>query len=247
MDAALVLGSAMCCVSVACVLVIALSDSAAAGEHTGDLIAVLEDRLNGAILPGTGAGKGKSFAKGYRGSPFPLQACVLAFDVLFEPDFEWACRGKVGGLFVGTGSASGGNYSRDGASLRFMWEGASTPVVPFAYAYVPEGSQDQQPPPLSKQPEFGAALFQKEFGRILRPGQWYHIELGIKLNTLGKSDGVLYMAVDGKSYKQTGVVWRLVDVGITKAEINSFVGGGCQSTRKSGMQLRNMAVHTWKD
>lgn len=179
------------------------------GRHTGASLAVLEQGpLDIHIRGGAGAGTGMAnFSKNYTGRPFPYRGnMVLAFDILFHPGFEWSCRGKVGGLYVGTGTASGGNYSPDAASHRLMWEGAGTP---FSYVYVPQGSHAQQPPQLGRVSRYGQAVFQQDFQGALRTGTWHRVELGVRLNTVGRADGALLLGVDGKTRVLEGVVWRL--------------------------------------
>lgn len=219
---------------------------AKAGKHTGALVTTLAKSLSGVIEAGTGAGSGKSFSKNFSGSPFPMQACVVTFEIMFDKGFEFGCRGKVGGLFVGTGSASGCNYSKDGASLRMMWE-AGPPSTAFAYTYVPDGSQKIQPRELSEVTRCGQDATDKKFGAKMTPGNWYRIELGIKLNTVGKKDGVLYMAFENDSVVVNGVTWRTQNIPITKFSYNVFHGGPCNATRRSTLQLRNVEVHQWKD
>lgn len=269
----LVIAAILCCISIIIALVYAYTmkysapssataDTAAAdtesadtvttsatrtGKHTGQLLAVLSKSLTGVLEPGTGAGKGKSFSKQFKGAPFPLQSCVATFDVMFEKGFDFGCRGKVGGLFVGNGVASGCRHSKDGASLRLMWEGSKEPVVAFPYTYVSDGTLEKQPKELAKKVNCGQDPSAKKFGAKMTTGVWYHIEIGIKLNTVGKNDGVLYMGFGNDTFVLDGVIWRTQNVPITKFDINSFLGGGCSTTRKSTLNLRNVEIHAWKD
>ena len=48
---------------------------------------------------------------------------VVAFDIYFAPGaWQWSKGGKIGGLFVGPGVASGYRHSDNGASHRIMWQ-----------------------------------------------------------------------------------------------------------------------------
>lgn len=218
---------------------------AGASNHTGAVLATYDARLNVAIRAGTGAGGGKSFGKSYGGRPFPAaNALVVSFDIFFAPGFEWGCRGKVGGLYVGTGSASGCNYSTNGASHRLMWEGDGTP---FAYVYIPQGTAGRQPRELASPSSCGQGVFKKDFARMFTTGKWFHVELGIKLNAPGAADGQLMLSVDGKSRTLGGVVWRTSNLPITSFRFNVFHGGPCKATKNSAMQLANVKAHAWKD
>lgn len=206
------------------------------------VIAVLEPgSLQAPIQPNSGAGSGvRSFQKTYafrhRGG------MVVAFDIMFQPGFEWSCRGKVGGLHVGTGAASGGNYSTDGASHRLMWEGNGDA---FSYVYVPLGSHARQPPELRRVLTYGQGVFKDDFRGALKAGTWHRVELGVRLNTVGRSDGALLLGVDGKVRMLEGVLWRLQDLDIRGFKINVFHGGGCTATRSSSLTIKNIVSREW--
>lgn len=208
----------------------------------GRIIAVLEPGpMQVPIRPNSGAGSGvASSAKIY-----PLRrkgGIVAAFDIFFQPGFEWSCRGKVGGLFVGTGAASGGRYSTDGASHRLMWEGNGDA---FSYVYVPLNSYDRQPPALRRVRSYGQGVFEDDFRGALKTGVWHHVELGVRLNSVGRSDGALLLSVDGKTRVLEGVMWRYQDLDIQGFHINVFHGGGCLATRNSSLTLKNIETREW--
>ena len=217
------------------------------GGSAGRVLATLErGPLNVSIRPGSGAGAAKSFSKSYTGRPFPhrdASGLIVSFDILFNDGFEWSCRGKVGGLFVGTGSASGGSYSRDGASHRLMWEGNGDA---FSYVYVPQGSHARQPAALGRVSQYGQGVFEQDFRGALAAGRWHRVELGVRLNGAGRADGALLLSVDGKTRVLEGVMWRLGDQDIRAFHLNVFHGGGCTATRTSSLVLKNIEAREWR-
>ena len=214
-------------------------------DHTGTLIGVVDKGpivVN--VVRGSGAEGSKGWARSYVRSPFPSRASVVVtFDILFHDNFEWSCRGKVGGVYVGTGSASGGNYSTDGASHRLMWDkngGA------FSYVYVPKGTQARQPAPLNEVWTMGVGVFEGEYNGALVANTWHRVGLGVKLNTVGKSDGALMLSIDGKKRVLSGVLWRLSNLDIRLFKLNVFHGGGCIATRDSALTVRNIELRAWE-
>ena len=213
--------------------------------RAGKLLGTLErGPMVATILAGSGAGNGVArFSKTYMGAPFPLRAgAVVTFELFFHPGFEWSCRGKIGGLYIGTGKASGGNYSTNGASHRLMWESEGDA---FSYVYVPSGTQARQPPALSSVRQYGQGVFESDFKRALATNQWNKIELGVRLNGVGQTDGQLLLGVNGKVRVLSGVTWRTSALDIRAFHINVFHGGGCSATRQSKVSFRNIEVHDW--
>lgn len=216
-----------------------------------------EGRLLGTVLKGDlrvkharGTGPGRhALQRAFRGDPFPLKkGCVVKFDVKFEPGFEWGCRGKIGGLRIGPGNADGGEYSRDGASLRVMWDAGGGA---YAYVYVPQGTHRLQPGPLSVKKKHGAEVFKEAFEDAFRGGDWHTITLGVKLNTMNKgskpnADGVLLIGI-GKTQRQLdNVVWRVHDaIDVDRFVLGVFHGGPCRATRTSFSNYRNVRVYDW--
>lgn len=230
------------------------------------LLRVLQkEELVMTIWPGMGAG-------GKHAKPDPLfqlsfgpnQSVVARFQVKFDTGFEWGCRGKVGGLFVGTGDASGGHSSEHGASARLMWDGPTR--TGYAYVYVPEGSRHMQPqelrvpPPSSDGKETGNHVWRNDpflVGKFA-DHNWHDVALGIKLNSFTKGannrDGALWLQIDGATKLLPGVVWRKrPGIGISKFQVRVFHGGpegppkkgGCDSTKTSTLRVRNVQLWSW--
>jgi hypothetical protein len=190
----------------------------------------------------TTAGGGRGFSQKW---PIPSQfknAVKMSFDINFQPGFSFGNNnhsegGKVGGLHVGKGAASGCRHTRDGSSLRLVWDGG--PDKRFkgsgasAYTYLPVGTKGKQPAFIEKEgsPNCGFHIWRKESDNIFsNTGSWYNVVLGIKLNDVGKNNGSIYYEIRGpKSFRaeEGGVIWReLNDMFIREASISSFFGGG---------------------
>jgi hypothetical protein len=190
----------------------------------------------------TTSGGGRGFSQKW---PVPSQfknAVKLSFDINFQPGFSFGNNnhsegGKVGGLHVGKGAASGCRHTRDGSSLRLVWDGG--PDKRFkgsgasAYTYLPVGTKGKQPAFIEKDgsPDCGFHFWRKESDNIFSAtGSWYNVVLGIKLNDVGKNNGKIYYEIKGpKSFRaeEGGIVWReLNDMDISEASISSFFGGG---------------------
>jgi len=190
----------------------------------------------------TTAGGGRGFSQKW---PVPSQfqnAVKMSFDINFQPGFSFGNNnhsegGKVGGLHVGKGAASGCRHTRDGSSLRLVWDGG--PDKRFkgsgasAYTYLPVGTKGKQPAFIEKDgsPNCGFHFWRKESDNIFSAtGSWYNVVLGIQLNDVGKNNGKIYYEIKGpKSFRaeEGGVIWReRNDMNIREASISSFFGGG---------------------
>lgn len=211
---------------------------------------VYSGTINIRIQPGSGTGSSSSgkhaYNRAFTGAPFPISSggIILSFDINFGSGFEWGCRGKIGGLVVGTGKASGGQFSENGASLRAMWDrdGGS-----YVYVYVPSGTEDRQPAPVRPRGDNGGIVWQNQYRRVFRTNTWHRVDLGIKLNTPGKYDGRLLYAVDGKTNVLNDVLWRKGNYSIGMFALGVFHGGGCEATRQSNMSIKNIRVYKWAE
>jgi hypothetical protein len=199
--------------------------------------------INVRIQRGMGAGGRHALHKQWKGSPFPFRdGALVGFDVNFAPGYEWGCQGKLGGLFIGTGKASGGVYSSDGASHRIMWDRGGGA---HAYVYIPKGTAGRQPSLLSRPGNYGQGVWKRDFAGVFKPGTWHRVELGVKLNTPGRSDGLLLMRIDGISRSLSGVYWRQGSEPITRFAFGVFHGGPCSAQANSSLQFRNVQVRRW--
>lgn len=148
--------------------------------------------------------------------PKTLEHATLSYEIFFEEGFDYGLGGKMIG-FRNTPSLSGGNASAmaqsTGFSGRMMWNEYRKMKL---YFY----SQGMPGP-------YGWDLKAGEFGD-LKPSVWHQIELEIKMNTVGKADGIVIA-------KQNGVVLARVEnvvlrtasspQKITELYVDTFMGG----------------------
>lgn len=117
----------------------------------------------------------------------PSDEYFFSYRVKFEDGFDFVKGGKLPGLAGGTAN-SGGNIpnGHDGWSARMMfWEGGTLSF----YLYSPAQSS-----------KWGERLFMKEPGGDtvkIHTGNWHTIIQYVKMNTVGKTDGVLKGWFDG--------------------------------------------------
>lgn len=181
---------------------------------------------------------------------FPVRrgGLLVSFQVKFHKGFEWGCRGKIGGIFVGTGQASGFRQSKRGASHRVMWDSDGGA---HAYVYVPKGSVRLQPPELDQRTADGQSVWLEDFaGALRKPDAWHDVRLGVKLNSVRngvpRNDGKMLLRINGLERVLDGVVWRLFDdVAIESFVINVFHGGPCHATRGSTLEIRRVKATSW--
>ena len=152
-------------------------------------------------------------------------AIVFSWEVFYPNGFQFARGGKFGGVGVGYGAASGGNFSTTGASNRVMWQSDGGVI---AYVYPPSGLWQKVPGLDAK--GYGTGFFQRELSRSLKTDSWNKIEIGTKLNTfkngVPQADGETSVTVNGKRMVQTGINWRKSeDLKIAKFDIGTFFGG----------------------
>ena len=182
---------------------------------------------------------------------FPGEAVRMRFKVMFEPGFPWGpamkkSGGKIIGLWVGTGAASGGSYSTTGASYRLTWS-YNGGVGPYLYPQLrqkhdkkrsgenPTWAQLDQSAEVQRASNIAAGLHvfyprnKKDPGSWdmrLREGVWNEVEMFMRLNTPGRQDGVLELTVNGVTKRLSSVRYRYDNAKITGAKIHSFFGGG---------------------
>ena len=153
-------------------------------------------------------------------------AVVFSWEVYYPIGFKFARGGKFGGVHVGYGAASGGNFSTTGSSNRVMWQ---TDGGIIAYVYPPSGLWQKQPG-LNANHGYGTGFFNRELARSLKTDSWNKIELGTKLNTFKngapQADGETSVTVNGKRMVQTGINWRRSeDLKISSFDMGTFFGG----------------------
>lgn len=173
---------------------------------------------------------------------------VVAFDVYFDPKaWAWSKGGKIGGLFVGPGVASGYRHSDDGASHRMMWQRDGGAI---SYIYPP--AKLPQADPKLKPDGHGIGYFGNTFDKVLKVGQWNHVEIGVKVNTFSGTkpnpDGKSMLTINGKTGTLDNVRWaKSPDLKIHAFEFSTFFGGPDPATVDSVLYAKNFEVYKWKD
>jgi hypothetical protein len=124
------------------------------------------------------------------GLPLADGGYVFGFDVFFPTGYKFAKGGKFGGVYMGEGSASGGHHSPNASSNRIMFQVDGGAIL---YVYPPLGAK-QADPRLQGDPDYGFGVFNKEFAKCLKTGQWNHLEIGTKMNTYSQQT-ILFMVV----------------------------------------------------
>lgn len=175
---------------------------------------------------------------------FPSESCRVRFKLWFDDAFEWnetsshRVGGKLGGFRIGTGPSTGGRYSDSGASFRLVFRrnrGANAYMYPQLRGSSSNPSWDEldQCPALRAQSyqAMGVHIFAPEPKReaqlFFKSGQWNDVEMFCKLNTPGKQDGVMELAVNGQRRRLDCVRYRYTkDMLIERFYLEVFFGGG---------------------
>lgn len=175
---------------------------------------------------------------------------VVAFELYFDPKaWHWSKGGKIGGLFVGPGVASGYRHSEDGASHRMMWQRDGGAI---SYIYPP--AKLKQADPDLKPDGHGVGYFgdDKFPAGTLKVGRWNRVEIGLKINTFtgGKPnpDGKSVLTINGVSGVLNNIRWaKSPDLKIDNFGFTSFMGGPDPAVIDSVMYVKNFEVFRWKD
>lgn len=156
----------------------------------------------------------------------PAREATFAFDVYFARGWNFSQGGKIGGLFVGTGDASGYAHSPTASSHRIMWQKDGGAI---SYLYPPSGLP--QTDPTLQDSGHGIGYFKDIFpAGTLKVGAWNSVVLGVKLNTFSASlpnaDGVATLQINGVRGVKNDIRWaRSPDLLITSLQFNTFFGG----------------------
>lgn len=182
---------------------------------------------------------------------FPSHQVRVAFKLWFDDSFPWTptpasprIGGKLGGLRVGQGKASGGAFSATAASARLTWANEGG-VLAYLYPQLRRDYRDDDSSNISwelldQTPAFqkvsainkGVHVFMppggKKRGRfrlVMRKGQWNDVQMFCRLNAVGKYDGVLEIVVNGVTERVDQVRYRHTDVPLTSWLFHTFFGG----------------------
>lgn len=176
---------------------------------------------------------------------FPANEARVTFKIYFDEAFPWTktatqrVGGKLGGFMMGEGKASGGVYTEGAASYRVTFQ-EDRGVVAYVYPELrdsfrgaPSWAQLDQRPELQRISSafVGVHIFETKGKAMLRvrPG-WNTIEMYMKLNTPGKHDGIIELAVNGESRRFEGIRYRYSpNMRIERFHLSPFFGGGDKS------------------
>lgn len=179
----------------------------------------------------------------------PATDVTLAYQVRFDDTFEWSKGGKLPGLFIGYGDASGGEHSATAASCRLMWQRDGGVV---AYVYTPAGvkqsaSYARAAPRAGR--KYGDKVFRSANMAVGR-GRWNSVVMRVKLNGFdadGKPvpDGVVTVSVNQQTATLEGIIWRRkLDVKVSHIMFSTFYGGKWRCPRDTFAEFRAVSCIT---
>jgi hypothetical protein len=130
-------------------------------------------------------------------SRFPLSRNVmeatLSYDVRFGEDFQWVKGGKLHGLGPDDPVTGGKERAPEKWSARLMFGGKGE-----TKSYLYEQSPDKK---------YGIGGVSK--APVFKKAVWHNVVIRMKLNTLGKADGMFSVSIDGKEVnKESSVEFR---------------------------------------
>jgi len=155
----------------------------------------------------------------------PRQEIYFQYSVQFQQDFKFQKGGKLPGVYGGRVECSGGNAALDCFSLRLMWRKNGNGE---AYLYVPKNEQDPSistiPPFTEINPTYGISAGRGAFK--FTAGQWDTVGMYVKLNEIGKANGIFKVWHNNKlAIEFDKVVWRTMDISIDGIQFETFFGG----------------------
>ncbi|MDD5290787.1 MAG: hypothetical protein PHZ04_01595 [Patescibacteria group bacterium] len=137
--------------------------------------------------------------------------------VKFPYGFEFVKGGKLPGLVGGEANTGGQKPNgKDGWSARIMWQKGGA-IRQYVYHVA------------QKDPLYGDGRPWQEEGEncLFTQGQWHHVENYVKMNTLGKSNGVIISWLDGRLVMdEEDFRFRdIPEIGIDAFYFSTFFGG----------------------
>lgn len=165
----------------------------------------------------------------FRSKVISATEAVLTYKVYFDPSFKPAKGGKLPGLYGGShGHCAGGVLSNgiDCWTARLMWQKQQIEGVIYAYIPQKENLHFCQQKIASCNMGFGWSF---HGGIFFQTGRWITITEYIKLNDVGKSNGIMGLEVDGvvKIYVDSVVFRKTAALKIDGLFFSTFYGGKC--------------------
>ena len=163
---------------------------------------------------------------------FPKDSCKVTYDVKMPSGWTPVKGGKLPGFCLGLKQgdcSNGGEWKKDQGSIRPMWQRDGKAIL-YVYlttgdskkGYDMQGSDYKKAVP--KAAETGHGLWHDPKFKF-KEG-WNTVSIEVKMNDVGKKNGVLGLTINGYSKKLTDVILRQnKDVKITSFRMTSFYGG----------------------
>lgn len=161
---------------------------------------------------------------------------VMSYWLKIPSDFDCVKGGKLPGVASNIELISGGETvdGTNGFSVRLMWRENCTAEV---YAYLPRDANQhltsKYKDTLTQNPTtkiiYGWSIGRGEFS--LPKGAWTKVDVSVKVNEVGKQDGIIKVALNGKQvFERKEVVFRTNDKLKTGALFFSTFFGGSDET-----------------
>lgn len=151
----------------------------------------------------------------------PFEELYCSYWVKFSTGFEFVKGGKLPGLVGGSVNTGGRKPNgEDGWSARVMWQESGS-IRQYVY-HVDQSSiyGDGRP-------------WHEEDGKncFFLPGRWYHLENYVKMNSPGKSNGIITCWLDGRLVmdEEDFRFRNVATIGIDAFYFSTFFGGGDES------------------
>ncbi|KAI8138117.1 hypothetical protein BJV82DRAFT_632659 [Fennellomyces sp. T-0311] len=154
---------------------------------------------------------------------------IFEYQVYFPKNFQFVKGGKLPGLYGGHEGCSGGADADACFSTRFMWRREGDGEV---YAYLPENKQRDDLCDDKENicnPDYGYSLGRGTWK--FKTGKWTRVRQTLKLNTVGKMNGLLRVDVDGRNvYNENKLVFVNKETSrIVGVAFHTFFGGSGSS------------------
>ena len=159
----------------------------------------------------------------------PCTDAVLEYSVRFDETFDPCKGGKLPGLYLSPPGAqnfqggTGGKKNALTASCRVMWRSG---LAAEAYVYRPQtqGAAYSRIEGAIYNAKYGDSLWRGELKFV--KDRWNTVRVRVRLNTIGREDGIVQVAVNGVQRSFTGIVWRTdPSVRISSIIFDTFFGG----------------------
>lgn len=205
-------------------------------SSVADIVSVgsVQPSMQVEYVPGV-AGSSSGF--GFYAAPchaFPSAEAKFSYKVYFPETFDWVKGGKLPGIFIGAPGATGGNWEPESGSVRMVWQRGGHAAL---YLYLPtqisskrtkEGAIAAQGPKFRKHShvtEKGCHVWRRGFFKLNR-GAWNDVTLYVKLNTVGRNDGIIQVEVNGTKDVLDDMLLRAdATVLLGGISIQTFYGG----------------------